>query len=121
MTKEIDVHEFPQAVCTDDQPHDQHLIAGTWREHCPGRMAPDQPSAFDPAQVLIERHRMSVTQGEVSVTYRGRLLGRFGDELRICPRGNGEHVHDDGPVCFGGWHGHNDQHWIDAARWSVAG
>jgi|SRR5689334_703169 len=28
--------EFPEAVCTNSQPHGKHLIAGTWRSECPG-------------------------------------------------------------------------------------
>ncbi len=70
-------------------------------------------STFDAANVAIERHRISVTQGEVSVSYNGTLLGRFGDDIRLCT--DKTHNHGGGAVCFGGFHGHPDQHWIDAA------
>lgn len=82
---------------------------------------PTTPDAFDPDAVQIERHRQSVTQGEVSVFYRGELLGRFGDNIVLCTDGsNGRepHPHDDGASCFGGFHGRGDRYWIDtAAAW----
>ncbi|MGI5243178.1 DUF3560 domain-containing protein [Dactylosporangium sp. CA-139066] len=68
--------------------------------------------------VRIERHRASVTQGEVSVWHHGELLGRFGDNITLCTSGsNGHdpHPHTDGAVCFGGFHGRNDAYWSDVA------
>lgn len=32
----MDDTEFPQAVCSNDQPHARHRIDGTWRQECPG-------------------------------------------------------------------------------------
>lgn len=64
--------------------------------------------AFDPAKVQITRHRQSVTQQEVTVAYDGRVLwNHAGDDMRLCPDG--------------AYRGHDDAHWIDAARREVMG
>jgi hypothetical protein len=57
---------------------------------------------FDPADVRIERHRLSTTQGEVSVYYRGEKIERYGDRIEM--NGAGE------------WVGRPDSVWIEAAR-----
>lgn len=72
------------------------------------------------AGIRIERHRLSVTQGEVSVFHHGDLVGRFGDDIRLCTDKRHDHNHD-GSVCVGGWRGHGNQYWVavvfdDAAR-----
>jgi hypothetical protein len=75
----------------------------------------EQPDEFDPAAVRIERHRPSVTQGEVSVFYRSELLGRYRDDVQLCTGGsNGHepHPHADGASCFGGFHGLGDRYWV---------
>ncbi len=76
---------------------------------------------FNPADVTIERHRPSVTQGEVSVSYRGELLGQFGDRIELCTdtdQHDGHH-HDGAPVITG-FHGHGDAYWIGVARRTIA-
>lgn len=60
-----------------------------------------KPLAFDPAKVEITRHRMSTTQGEVSVAYDGQHIERYGDDIRLGPDG---------------YHGRPDEFWIDVAR-----
>jgi hypothetical protein len=35
----IDDIEFPTAICPIAEPHAKHLIAGTWRQQCPGVVA----------------------------------------------------------------------------------
>lgn len=87
--------------------------------------------AFDPGQVSIERHRSSVTQGEVSLYYEGGLLGRYGDDVRIItdrevllglpapvldywPR---EEISEgDGRQVVGGFAGLPDSAWVAAAQ-----
>lgn len=32
----IDEIEFPTAICPITDPHEKHLIPGTWRQECPG-------------------------------------------------------------------------------------
>ncbi len=84
--------------------------------------AADTAETFDPSCVRIERHRRSVTQGEVSLFYQGEKLGRFGDDVQTCKTvidSNEPHPHDDGAVCFGGWHGRPDADWINSARYEV--
>lgn len=71
---------------------------------------------FDPSCVTIERHRASVTQGEVSVFYLGELLGRYGDQVRLCTDQARDHG---GAICFGSFCGRPDQYWIEAAAWAL--
>lgn len=82
-------------------------------------------SGFSPALVRIERHRMSATQGEVSIYYDGRKLGRFGDDTRLISTSRAfilEHWHPDevregdGRSVLAGWAGQPDAYWIEAAR-----
>lgn len=82
-------------------------------------------SVFNPALVRIERHRMSVTQGEVSIHYDGRKLGRFGDDIRLISTSRAfilEYWHPDevregdGRSVLAGWAGQPDAYWIEAAR-----
>ncbi|WP_262267107.1 MULTISPECIES: hypothetical protein [Microvirga] len=68
---------------------------------------------FDPSKVRIERHRMSVTQGEASVFYDERLLNRYGDQIKLLEK---EATAPAGAQVIGGYHGYGDQEWIDAAR-----
>ncbi len=42
---------------------------------------------FDRTLLRIERHRMSTTQGEYSIYYGDRHVGRFGDEIRLTDAG----------------------------------
>jgi hypothetical protein len=88
------------------------LPKGTWDAFL-ARARTGQVDTFDPAEVHIERHRASVTQGEVSVSYRGELLGRYGDDIQSC--------REDGcrPGCFSGYHGRTDQDWVDSAERTV--
>lgn len=82
-------------------------------------IAPEPASSEPSDRVRIERHRGSVTQGEVSVVLDGELLGRYGDQVGICTTGsNGRdpHTHADGAVCFGGFHGLPDAHWYQVAN-----
>lgn len=62
----------------------------------------DQPPYFDGGKLEIIEHRASETQGEVTLRYDGRSLGRFGDRYTI--QGNGS------------WRGHGGNYWRDAAR-----
>lgn len=108
-----------QALCVDVLQENGITVKGA------PAPTPSDPgrSDFDAAAVQIERHRASVTQGEVSVSYRGKLLGRFGDNVQLCKSGsNGDdpHPHGDGASCFGGFHGRGDRYWIDAAAAIVA-
>jgi hypothetical protein len=82
-------------------------------------------SVFNPALLRIERHRMSVTQGEVSIYYDGRKLGRFGDDIRLISTSRAfilkywhpdEVREGDGRSVLGGWAGQPDAYWIEAAR-----
>jgi hypothetical protein len=57
--------------------------------------------AFDPSKVNIDRHRSSTTQGEVSVSYDGELLGRFGDVIRLID---------------GNWRGQCDEYWMASVQ-----
>ena len=67
----------------------------------------DAPAGFDPAKVTITRHRMSTTQGEVSVAYDGRTIWfHAGDDIRLCPDGE--------------YRGHDDAYWIEATRKHLA-
>jgi hypothetical protein len=92
------------------------LVAELEHRDQAGRDVTDAAADFDPAVVRIERHRISVTQGEVSVSYRGELLGRYGDRIGLCT----DSAHDHGGAsCLSGWHGHGDSFWIDAARTAV--
>lgn len=68
---------------------------------------------FDPSKVRIERHRMSVTQGETSVFYDERLLNRYGDEIRLL---NKDATPPAGAIVIAGYCGYGDQDWIDTAR-----
>jgi hypothetical protein len=68
---------------------------------------------FDPSKVRIERHRMSVTQGERSVFYDGRLLNRYGDKIVMLER---DATTPAGAQVIGGYHGYGDDEWIDVAR-----
>lgn len=52
--------------------------------------------------VTIERHRTSTTQGEVTVSYDGIMIGRFGDTILLDEEGN--------------WTGHKDSFWIGVAE-----
>jgi len=61
----------------------------------------DQPAAFDPALVTIERKRRSVTQGDVVLSYNGTRLGGFEDKFEL-----------DG----GTWNGRSDEYWLDVAK-----
>jgi hypothetical protein len=61
--------------------------------------------------LTITRHRFSVTQGEVSLTYNGTPLGRYGDAIRLV----GTNV-EDGAQSIDGWAGHGDVYWIDVAQ-----
>ncbi len=72
---------------------------------------------IDISRVKIERHRASVTQGEVSVYLDGKLINRYGDKVELCTAGHGStpHTHNDGAVCFGGFHGLPDAHWHEVA------
>lgn len=87
--------------------------------------------AFDPGKVSIDRHRRSVTQGEVSVSYDGKLLERYGDDIRIItdredvtgyPGGvlerwrRADIVEGDGRQVVGGFAGLPDSFWIDVAE-----
>lgn len=58
-------------------------------------------SDFNAALVTIQRHRSSTTQGEVSVSYEGRLLGRYGDNIQLVGKG---------------WVGIADAEWVETAR-----
>jgi hypothetical protein len=82
-----------------------------WAEviHDTKRPLPD----FDPSRVRIERHRMSVTQGETSVFYDGRLLNRYGDKIIILEKDATPPV---GAQVLGGFHGYGDDEWVDVAR-----
>lgn len=57
---------------------------------------------YKPDQLTITRHRISTTQGEVSLAYMGEPLGRYGDDYKL-----GED---------GAWRGYPDSYWHDAAR-----
>jgi len=63
-------------------------------------------TTFDPELVTIERKRFSVTQGEVLVSYDGKKIAQFGDDIRLGE--NGE------------WETLPDSHWIEVARQHVA-
>lgn len=58
--------------------------------------------AFRADLVAIERHRMSTTQGEVTLSYDGIIIGRFGDTILRDEEGN--------------WTGHKDSFWIGVAE-----
>ncbi len=75
-------------------------------------------TTFDATAVRIERHRMSVTQGEVSVFYAEELLGRFRDDTTTLCTDKLNHDHG-GAECISGWHGHPDRYWIDAAAYEI--
>lgn len=60
---------------------------------------------FQPEKVGIKRLRMSTTQGSVELSYNGTLIERFGDDIRIIPKGASPDEH-------GGWAGLPDSHWI---------
>lgn len=64
--------------------------------------AKDGIPMFNPLEVAIVRHRLSTTQGEVSVSYAGEKLGRFGDTIELIPGGS--------------WEGRDDAAWIEVAR-----
>ena len=57
---------------------------------------------FNSSQVTLTRHRYSVTQGEVSVSYAGEKLGQFHDPIYLTPKGTHE--------------GAADPHWIGIAQ-----
>jgi len=82
----------------------------------PKRIVPPM-AAIDPADVRIERHRRSVTQGSVSVFYRDELINTFGDDIGPCKCADSVHDHG-GATVIAGWHGRSDRYWVDvAARW----
>ena len=89
----------------------RYTATEAWAEviHDAKRPLPD----FDPAKVRIERHRMSVTQGEASVFYDGRLLNRYGDKITLLER---DATVPAGAQTIGGFHGYGDQDWIDTAH-----
>ena len=60
------------------------------------------PAPFDPAKVSIERHRISTMQGEVTVSYDGQKIERYGDAIRLMD--NGEYA------------GYSDEYWQGVAR-----
>lgn len=60
------------------------------------------PLSFNPERVVIERHRVSTTQGSVSVSYDGWHIARFGDTFAL----------RDGKE----WAGLPDSLWIETAR-----
>lgn len=80
--------------------------------------APEAASSEPSDRIRIERHRASVTQGEVSVFLDGELLARYGDKVEICTSGCGNQprTHEDGAVCFGGFHGLGDAHWYEVGN-----
>ena len=91
--------------------------------------APAAPPSFDPARVRSERHRASVTQGDCSLYYGDRLLGRFGDDIRIItatPGSGGVHWDPsevragDGRQVLAGWAGLSDAQMVDVARTVLA-
>lgn len=55
---------------------------------------------FDASRVRIERHRLSMTQGEYSLWYGDRHVGRFFDDIQLTDRG---------------WQGYSDSHIMAAA------
>jgi hypothetical protein len=88
-------------------------------------------AGFDPEKVSLERHRRSVTQGEVSVSYDGQVLERYGDDIRIItdrddvigsPGGplerwrRAEIVEGDGRQVVGGFAGLPDSFWMEVAQ-----
>jgi len=79
-------------------------------------IAPEPASDAPSDRVRIERHRASVTQGEVSVYLDGELLARYGDQMELCNVGHEPGSHEDGAVCFGGFHGLPDAHWYEVAN-----
>lgn len=64
-----------------------------------------QPPAFDPELLTIERKRFSTTQGEVLLTYDGKRIEQYGDQIEL--RG-------------GDWRGLDDRIWQDVARRELA-
>lgn len=58
-------------------------------------------TAFDASKVEITHHRQSVTQGEVTVSYDGERIERYGDTIRLID---------------GAYVGHSDEFWVDVAR-----
>ncbi|MPR11132.1 hypothetical protein [Microvirga tunisiensis] len=72
---------------------------------------------FDASKVTIERHRPSVTQGEVTVTYDGQVINRYGDSIVLLPLGG---TVPEGAELLDGWHGHGDAYWIEVARRIIA-
>lgn len=61
------------------------------------------PAPFDPAKVSIERHRFSTTQGEVTVSYDGQKIERYGDNIAM--RGPSKD-----------YRGQSDEYWQGVAR-----
>lgn len=68
---------------------------------------------FQPEKVGIKRLRMSTTQGSVELSYNGMLIERFGDDIRIAPKGASP---DERGEESGGWAGLPDSHWIGHAK-----
>jgi hypothetical protein len=56
---------------------------------------------------------MSVTQGETSVFYDGRLLNRYGDKIIILEK---DATPPADAQVFGSFHGYGDDEWVDVAR-----
>ena len=56
---------------------------------------------FEPGKVKIERHRSSMTQGTVTLSYDGKPIGTFSDDIQL--RGLR-------------WKGQPDEHWIGVAQ-----
>lgn len=64
-----------------------------------------QPPPYYPEKLVIERKRFSTTQGEVLLTYDGKRIEQYGDQIEL--RG-------------GEWRGRDDAIWHDVAKRDLA-